>query len=68
MDFAEQVQGEHAAIVAAVQAGNAQGAREAAAGHMDNAIGRIRGADPAFWAQEGERLAQALVNARRPAA
>ena len=68
LDFAEQVRGEHAAIVAAVQAGNAQAAREAAAGHMDNAIGRIRSADPAFWAQEGERLAQALVNARRPAA
>ncbi len=68
LDFAEQVRGEHAAIVAAVQAGNAQAAREAAAGHMDNAIGRIRSAEPGFWAQEGERLAQALVNARRPAA
>ena len=68
LDFAEQVRGEHAAIVAAVQAGNAQAAREAAAGHMDNAIGRIRSAEPGFWAQEGERLAQALVNARRPTA
>ena len=36
-------------------------AREAAAAHMGNAIGRIRKADPVFWAQEGERLAQALV-------
>jgi GntR family transcriptional repressor for pyruvate dehydrogenase complex len=68
LDFAQQVRGEHAAIVAAVQAGDAQAAREAAAGHMDNAIARIRGADPAFWVQEGERLAQALVQARRPAA
>ena len=46
----------------------AQVARQAAAGHMDNAIVRIRSADPGFWAQEGERLAQALVNARHPAA
>lgn len=66
LDFAQQVQDEHAAIVEALQAGDAQAARAAAAGHMDNAIVRIRSADPAFWAQEGERLAQALVQARRP--
>ena len=58
---------EHAAIVQAVQAGDAQAARAAAAGHMDNAIRRIRSADPGFWAQEGERLAQALVQGRRSA-
>jgi GntR family transcriptional repressor for pyruvate dehydrogenase complex len=28
---------------------------------MGNAITRIEGADPAFWQQEGERLAQPLV-------
>ena len=28
---------------------------------------RIRSADPGFWAQEGERLAQALVQGRRSA-
>jgi GntR family transcriptional repressor for pyruvate dehydrogenase complex len=28
---------------------------------MGNAISRIRKADPTFWAQEGERLAQPLV-------
>jgi GntR family transcriptional repressor for pyruvate dehydrogenase complex len=28
---------------------------------MGNAIVRIRSADPAFWQQEGERLAQPLV-------
>ena len=67
LDFAQQVQDEHAAIVQALQAGDPQAARAAAAGHMDNAIARIRSADPAFWAQEGERLAQALVQARRPA-
>jgi GntR family transcriptional repressor for pyruvate dehydrogenase complex len=67
LDFAQQVQQEHAAIVQAVEAGDAEAARQAAAGHMGNAIVRIRSADPAFWAQEGERLAQTLVNARQPA-
>ena len=66
LDFAQQVRHEHAAIVHALQSGDPQAARAAAAGHMDNAIVRIRSADPAFWAQEGERLAQALVQARRP--
>ncbi len=66
LDFAQQVQQEHAAIVQAVEAGDAEAARQAAAGHMGNAIVRIRSADPAFWAQEGERLAQTLVNARQP--
>lgn len=64
-DFAEQVRAEHAAIVRALRSGNAQAAREAAAGHMDNAIARIRSAEPGFWQQEGERLAQALVQARQ---
>lgn len=63
LDFAQQVQDEHATIVRALQAGDAQAARAAAAGHMDNAIARIRSADPGFWAQEGERLAQALSQA-----
>ena len=64
LDFAQQVQNEHAAIVQALDAGDAEAARQAAAGHMGNAIVRIQSADPAFWAQEGERLAQALVDAR----
>jgi GntR family transcriptional repressor for pyruvate dehydrogenase complex len=59
------VQSEHAAIVQALQDGDAEAARQAAAGHMGNAIVRIRSADPAFWAQEGEQLAQALVQARQ---
>jgi GntR family transcriptional repressor for pyruvate dehydrogenase complex len=33
---------------------------------MGNAITRIRSADPAFWVQEGERLAQPLVKGLRP--
>lgn len=67
LDFAQQVHDEHAAIVQAVEAGQPEAARQAAAGHMGNAIARIRGADPAFWVQEGERLAQTLVQARQPA-
>jgi GntR family transcriptional repressor for pyruvate dehydrogenase complex len=65
-DFAAQVQAEHSAIVQAVQNGDAQAARQAASAHMDNAIRRIRSADPAFWQQEGERLAQPLVSGLRP--
>jgi len=66
LDFAQQVHDEHAAIVQAVEAGEPEAARQAAAGHMGNAITRIRSADPAFWVQEGERLAQTLVQARQP--
>ncbi len=66
LDFAQQVQHEHAAIVQALEAGDAEAARQAAAGHMGNAIVRIRSADPSFWAQEGAQLAQTLVNARQP--
>ena len=65
VDFAAQVQAEHQAIVQAVQAGNVQAARQAATAHMDNAITRIRSADPAFWQQEGERLAQPLLSGLR---
>jgi GntR family transcriptional repressor for pyruvate dehydrogenase complex len=59
------VQSEHQAILQAVQAGDAEGARQAATAHMDNAITRIQSADPAFWVQEGERLAQPLVKGLR---
>ena len=60
-DFAAAVRSEHLAILQAVQAGDPERAREAAFAHMGNAIGRIRKADPVFWVQEGERLAQPLV-------
>ena len=66
LDFAQQVQQEHAAIVRALEAGDSEAARQAASGHMGNAIVRIRSADPGFWAQEGEQLAQTLVEAQRP--
>ncbi|HWI81481.1 FadR/GntR family transcriptional regulator [Ramlibacter sp.] len=60
-DFAAQVRREHAAVVTAIEAGDAAKARAAASRHMDNAIRRIEGADPAFWQQQGERLAGPLV-------
>lgn len=65
VDFAHQVQSEHQAIVQAVEAGDADMARQAAAAHMGNAIVRIQSADPSFWQQEGERLAQPLVKGLR---
>ncbi len=63
-DFAAQVRQEHAAVVAAIEAGDPARARRAAARHMDNAIRRLQEADPAFWQQEGERLARPLVTRR----
>lgn len=63
-DFAGQVRDEHAAIAQAIEKGDAIGARQAAAAHMDNAIKRIEQADPAFWQQEGVLLARVLVSAR----
>lgn len=63
-DFAAQVRDEHAAIVQAIEMGDANKARMAATAHMDNAIKRIEQADPAFWQQEGVSLARILVSAR----
>jgi GntR family transcriptional repressor for pyruvate dehydrogenase complex len=65
VDFAAQVQTEHQAILQAVERGDAQAARQAAAAHMGNAIARIQSAPPTFWQQEGERLAQSLVKGLR---
>ena len=63
-DFAAQVKAEHTAIASAIEAGDAPKARQAAARHMVNAARRIESADPTFWSQEGDRLAQPLVKAR----
>lgn len=60
-DFARQVRDEHALIGKAIEAGDADAARRAAASHMDNAIVRIEQADPAFWQQTGDDLASPLV-------
>ena len=64
-DFTTQVRGEHAAIAEAIAAGDATRARAAAGRHMANAVRRIENADPAFWSQEGARLAQPLVQKLR---
>ncbi len=61
-DFERQVREEHAAIVAAIEAGDAAAARRAAARHMNNAAARIERADPVFWQQAGVQLAQPLVS------
>lgn len=60
-DFAAQVREEHAAVLRAIEARDLAQARAAASSHMDNAIRRIENADPAFWGQEGTRLAVPLV-------
>lgn len=63
--FSAEVLAEHQALLAAIEAGDPPAARAAAARHMHNAAARIGQADPAFWAQDGGRYAQALVQARR---
>lgn len=67
-DFAREVREEHERIVEAIEAGDAARARLAACEHMNNAIRRIRQADPAFWRQEGAALADALLRGPRSAA
>ena len=61
-DFAEQVSMEHQAIIEAITSGDTAKARKTAARHMDNAIKRIEQADPAFWQQQGVKLAGPLVS------
>jgi GntR family transcriptional regulator, transcriptional repressor for pyruvate dehydrogenase complex len=60
LDFTRQVEEEHEAIVQAIEAGNSEAARAAAALHMKNAQGRIKAADPGFWQEDGGRLASDL--------
>jgi GntR family transcriptional repressor for pyruvate dehydrogenase complex len=59
-DLAEQVRHEHAAVVAAIEAGDVAAARQAGAAHMANAAERIGRADPAFWKSRGLTLAERL--------
>ncbi len=61
-DFTLQVREEHAAIAKAIEASDPLQARHAAATHMNNAVKRIKLADPAFWQQEGVKLARVLVS------
>ncbi|EHR69574.1 transcriptional regulator [Burkholderiales bacterium JOSHI_001] len=59
-DLAEQVRQEHAAVLAAIEAGDVAAARLAGAAHMVNAAQRIGRADPAFWKSQGLSLARRL--------
>lgn len=67
LDFTQQVEDEHEAIVQAIEAGDADAARVAAARHMKNAQGRIKAADPGFWQEDGARLAGGLLVPQGPA-
>lgn len=65
-DFAREVRDEHERIAHAIEAQDADAARQAASNHMDNAIRRVELADPAFWQQEGAVLARALMTGLKP--
>lgn len=62
LDFAQQVQEEHEAIVAAISSGDANLARDAASKHMINAAKRLKLADKQFWEEEGSALAREIVD------
>jgi GntR family transcriptional repressor for pyruvate dehydrogenase complex len=53
-DFIQQVRDEHAAIVAAIAAGDRTAARAAAREHMRHAARRLQDADDRFWAQTSD--------------
>jgi GntR family transcriptional repressor for pyruvate dehydrogenase complex len=53
-DFIQQVRDEHAAIVAAIAAGDREEARTAARKHMRHAARRLQDADAQFWAQTSD--------------
>lgn len=59
-DLEAEVHLEHSAIVMAIEAGDVSAARQAGANHMMNAARRIGQADPTFWAQHGQLLADQL--------
>jgi GntR family transcriptional repressor for pyruvate dehydrogenase complex len=62
IDFAQQVQTEHEAIVAAIASGHSELARLAASNHMINAAKRLKLADSSFWREEGSALARDIVD------
>lgn len=59
-ELGQQVRDEHAAIVAAIEAGDPLAARLAGARHMVSAAQRIGRADPGFWRRRGQALAEHL--------
>ncbi|HXQ99207.1 MAG TPA: FadR/GntR family transcriptional regulator [Pseudomonas sp.] len=54
-DMARTVHLEHFAIYSAIAAGDAEAARHAALSHINNAVERLKKADPAFWQNPGTR-------------
>ncbi|PLY57232.1 FadR family transcriptional regulator [Herbaspirillum sp. BH-1] len=64
-EFVQQVRAEHAALAAAISAGDADAARTAALLHMENSAKRIQAADKAFWASaEGQAAARDLARVK----
>ncbi|QNB08188.1 FadR/GntR family transcriptional regulator [Herbaspirillum frisingense] len=64
-EFVQQVRAEHAALAAAISAGDADAARAAALLHMENSAKRIQAADKAFWASaEGQAAARDLARVK----
>jgi GntR family transcriptional regulator, transcriptional repressor for pyruvate dehydrogenase complex len=64
-DFSAQVRGEHAAVVAAIAAGDVAAARAAAEGHMRQSVIRLEIAGDAFWTDEGASLVTPLLRQLR---
>ncbi|MNN90666.1 hypothetical protein D3C81_2086580 [compost metagenome] len=46
---------EHFAVYAAIAARDPEGARHAALNHINNAVERLKSADPSFWQNPGAR-------------
>ena len=67
-DFADRLLVEHDLIVQAIEAGDANAARQAATSHMDIAIARIKQADPAFWEKALAPKTTPRVSAKSPLA
>jgi GntR family transcriptional regulator, transcriptional repressor for pyruvate dehydrogenase complex len=64
-DFTKEVRAEHAAMAAAVLAGDSTGARLAASAHLQGAVLRLETADPAFWTQLSATMGAKLAGNRR---
>lgn len=60
-DLTRQVIDEHERILAAIAAGDADAAKNAATEHMEHAAERVRAADLEFWRGEGGRFARDLT-------
>jgi len=57
-DLAKTVRVEHFAVYAAIAARDPEGARHAALTHINNAVERLKSADPSFWQNPGARTSK----------